>query len=235
MSLGAATGALTGLGVLALAAGRVLDGGLGAVVVNEASGRARTEFLVSQGGLFLLVVVAGLAGGAVLGALGYVIGREATPDAPRISLGPLAIVGSATGLVVAFAITRALLGASADISGGIVTLSVFRATVIALAAGAGTGLVIGGAIERLADREIYGFEGAAWPSSPVAFAREAAAAVGLPLLALVSGAAVVWGLSWVLLESSKEVALIVFGAVAALVLAGAAFIAAHPPRRRNGG
>lgn len=235
MSLGAAAGALAGLGVLALAAGRVLDGGLGAVVVNEVSGRARAEFVVGRGGLFLLVAVAGLAGGALLGAIGYAVGKEAAPEAPRISPVPLTILGAGTGLVVGFAITRALLGATADIAGGIVTLSVFRAAVIALVAGAGTGLVIGGGVERLADPAVYGFGGAAWPSSPLAFVRDAAAAIGVPLLALLLGAFVVWGLSRVLLEASEEVALIVFGGVAALVLGGAAFIAAHPPRRRDGG
>ena len=232
MALGAAAGAIGGLGVLAMAAARLLDGGLGAVV--EPSGGARAEFLVSQGGLFLLVIVAGLLGGAVLGALGYVVARETEPDAPLVALGPLTLVGSTTGLVLGLALTRAMIGLTADISGGIVTLSVSRATIVTLVVGAATGLAIGGGVERLSNREIYGFEGEAWPANPVAFARDAFAAVGLPVLALVVGAAAVWGLSVVLLEVSTEAALVVFGGVAAVVLGVAAFVASHPPQQRNG-
>jgi hypothetical protein len=56
--------------------------------------------------------------------------------------------------------------------------------------------------------------------------------VSLPAVGLVVGAALVFGLSRVLLEADKTVALFVFGGVAAVVLFGTAFIAAHPPRRR---
>jgi hypothetical protein len=136
---------------------------------------------------------------------------------------------------VTFAATRALVGLTADITGGIVTISVFRGAIVALTAGAATGLVLGGAVERLSSPAVYGFGGEAWPANPVAFLRDAAVAVGFPVLALAVGGLAVWGLSAVLLEASKEVAIVVFGAVAALVLAVAAFVASRPPARRNGG
>jgi hypothetical protein len=233
MVLGAAVGAVAGIGALALAASRIIEGGL-AATTGGATGVARAEFVVSQGGLYVLVVVSGLIGGALLGALGYSVAREAAPEARRVALGPLVILGAGAGVVVTFAMSRALVGLTADISGGVVTISVFRGTIVALAAGAATGLVLGGAVERLAHPEVYGFGGEAWPANPVAFLRDAAVAVGFPVLALVVGGLAVWGLSRVLLESSKEVAIVVFGAAAAAVLAAAAFFAAHPPRGRNG-
>jgi hypothetical protein len=233
MILGAAVGAVAGIGALALAASRIIEAGLAATV--GANDVARAEFVVSQGGLYILVIVSGLIGGTLLGALGYSVAREAAPDAQRVALGPLAILGGGAGVVVGFAVCRALVGLTADISGGVVTISVFRGTIVALAAGAATGLVLGGAVERLAHSEVYGFGGEAWPANPVAFLRDAAVAVGFPVLALVVGSLAVWGLSTVLLESSKQVALIVFGAAAAAVLAVAAFFAARPPRERNGG
>jgi hypothetical protein len=233
MILGAAVGAVAGIGVLALVAARLIDGGLGAAL--SASGTARADFVVSQGGLYLLVILAGVLGGAVLGALGFTVAREAAPDAPRVSLGPLTVLGAGAGVVVAFAMARALVGLSADISGGIVTISVSRGAIVALTTGAATGLVLGGAVERLSNPAVYGFGGEAWPAHPVAFLRDAAVAVGFPLLALGVGGLTVWGLSAVLLEASKEVAIVVFGGVAALVLAVAAFVAARPPAERNGG
>jgi hypothetical protein len=228
MTIGAVVGAVAGLGVLALAASRVLDGGLGATITE---GSVRPDFVVSQGGLFILTIVAGTIGGAALGALGFAVARESAPDAPRIALGPLALVGAGVGLVAGFAAMRAGVGLAADITQGTVTLSVSRAAVVAICTGAVAGFVVGGGIERLSRPEIYGFGGEAWPANPVAFARDAVAAVGLPALAIVVAAALVWGLSTVLLEASHEVAMIVFGGAAALVLAAAAFIAAHPPKR----
>jgi hypothetical protein len=233
MILGAAVGAVAGIGVLALVAARLIDGAVSATAAK--SGIFEAEFVVSQGGLYVLVVVAGLIGGALLGVLGFTVAREAAPDSPRVAVGPLTMLGAGAGVVVTFAAARALVGLTADISGGIVTISVFRGGIVALAAGAATGLVLGGSIERLANPELYGFGGEAWPANPVAFIRDAAVAVGFPVLALAVGGLIVWGLSTVLLESSKEVAIVVFGAVAAAVLAAAALLAAHPPRGRNGG
>ena len=58
--------------------------------------------------------------------------------------------------------------------------------------------------------------------------------MGMPALAILVGIGVGSGLAWLLLEASNTVGLIVFGGLAALVLFGAAFIAANPPRRGNG-
>jgi hypothetical protein len=229
--LGAALGALLALGVLALAASRVLDGGVGTVVVDPLSGRGRAVFTVSAGGLNLLVLLAGALGGALLGAVGYAVGREAAPESRRISLGPLALLGTVIGMAVGYGALRAAFGIGATIEDGQVTVSVFRAVISALIAGAAVGSVVGGTVNRVSRPEALGLAGEAWPTNPVAFARESARALGLPALAVVAGIVIVYGVAWVLLESDRTFGLVFFGAIAALILAAAAFAASRPPRQ----
>jgi len=226
--IGSLVGAVLGIAVLALAASRVLDGGLAAV--TDASGRNTPVFAVSQGAMYLLVVVAGGVAGSVLGLIGYAVGREAAADEPRFSAGPLALIGAAVGAAIGFAATRAAVGAGGTIAGGVITLSVFRAGLVALIAGAITGAIVGGTVERISRTAALGIGGEAWPHSPAAFARAAAAAMGLPALGIALGAAIVFGLSRVLLEAETEVSLAIFGGAAALILAGAAVIAGNPKK-----
>lgn len=226
MIIGALVGSFIGIGVLALAASRVVDRGLGAVL--DPSGRATPVFEVSQGAMHLLVLVAGVIAGSILGLIGNAIGREAAPDEPRFSPGPLALIGGAVGAVIGFATARAAVGAGGTIEAGIVTLSVFRAVLVALIVGAVTGAMVGGTVERVSRTEAIGIGGEAWPRSPGAFIRDAVTAMGLPALGIGIGAAVVYGLSRVLLEAGTTVGLIVFGGAAAAILAGAALIASTP-------
>jgi len=226
MIIGAIVGSFIGIGVLALAASRVVDRGLGAVL--DASGRVTPVFEVSQGAMHLLVLVAGAIAGSVLGLIGYAVGREAAPDESRFSAGPLALIGGAVGAVIGFATTRAAVGAGGTIEAGIVTLSVFRAVLVAVIAGAVTGAMVGATVERVSRTEAIGIGGEAWPRSPGAFIRDAVTAMGLPALGIGIGAAVVYGLSRVLLEAGSTVGLIVFGGAAAAILAGAALIASTP-------
>src|SRR3989304_4602426 len=53
------------------------------------------------------------------------------------------------------------------------------------------GAIGGGGPERLPRPEVCGFAGDAWPASPAAFIKDAAAAIGLPVLGLVVGASAV--------------------------------------------
>ena len=187
-------------------------------------------FVVGEGAMDLLIAVSGAIAGAVLGGVAYAVGKESAPDSPRISLVPLAVLGAAIGTVIGFAVARASLGIAAGREAELVTVSVFRAAMVALIAGGATGGVIGGTVERLSRPEAFAFGGQAWPVSPVAFFREATRAAGLPALAVLVAVGMVAGLAWVLLEASHGVGLIVFGGAAAVVLFGAAFIASHPPR-----
>lgn len=223
---GTLAGALFGALALALAAGRVLDAGMAAA--PDGGG----VFAVTQAGMYLYVVAAGVVAGAILGMIGYAAGHSSGPDERRYGLGIVAALGAGAGAVAGFATTRAAMGLASDIAAGIVVVTPFRAALVALAAGAATGLVVAVAAERLSLPEVYGFEGAAVPRSLGQFVRDAVAAVGLPALGLAVGALLVFGFSRVLLEADTTVALVAFGGVAALVLFGAAVVAARPPRRR---
>lgn len=231
--LGGTLGALIALAVLALVGARVIEDGVDATLLDASTLRARATFVVSQGGFHLLVLITGALGGGALGAIGSVIGREAGGDERRLSPTPLVLIGVVIGAAVAYATARASLGLAGSIDSGVVTVSVFRAILIALISGGVVGAVVGGTAERLSHPEVLGLEGEAWPSNPLAFVRDAATAMGLPALAVVVGIGLVYALSLVLLESSRIVALSVFGGLAALVLAGAAYLAAHPPASRE--
>jgi len=221
-----------GLGILTLAVGaaRVVDAGLAVPTLD--SGVVGPVVAVTQAGMYLFVTLAGALAGAILGMFGYAIIAQTDPESRRYRLGPIAVLGALIGAPVAFGAARAAVGLAGDIVANTVTIGVFRAGIVSLVAGALTGLLIVVAMERLSRPETLGVSGAAVPHSLGRFVRDAAAAVSLPAVGLVVGAALVFGLSRVLLEADKTVALFVFGGVAAVVLFGTAFIAAHPPRRR---
>jgi len=227
--IGTLLGAVLGLGVVAIAAGRVLDAGLGFAASGSAS--PAPAFVVGQAGMYLLVAVAGALGGVVLGLVGYAVGREADPEARRFGAGPMALVAAGTGAAVGFGAFRAVAGLMGHVVEGTVTLTVFRAVVVALIAGGVTGAVTAGVVERLSRPEAFGFNGQAWPASPAAFMSNAAAAVGLPVIALIVGVSVVYVFSRVLLNSGTNTALTLFGGVAALILFGAAVAAAMGSKR----
>jgi len=229
--IGGTLGAILGLTVIALAAGRVIGSGIGTVLIEGEP--ARATFLVNQGALYILVIVASSIGGAILAAVGFAAGKLAGPDNERFALRSLIVIGAIIGTVVGFAAARTAIGVGGSISAEVVSLSVFRAAIVAIVTGAIVGTVVGGTVERVGRPEVFGFFGSAWPANPVAFLRDAMAAMGLPTLALVVGLVVVFVLSRVLLEADKTTSLIVFGGLAAIVLFGAAAIAALPPRGKR--
>ncbi|NQV06616.1 hypothetical protein HQ535_08680 [bacterium] len=229
--LGAALGAFGGLAVLALSASRIITTGIDAVLLDAAASRARSVFVITEGGLTLLVVAAGAIAGAALAAIGYLVAKEVAPDEPLFRVGPMMGIGAAAGVIVSYAIARIGLGLSASIDGGVVTLSVFRGTVLALLVGAVTGGVVSGAIERLSSPELFKIEGQAVAAGPVDLMRRGVVAVGIPVLAVLLGAGVVAGLGYVLLEAPHQVSIILFGGLAAVLLGLATLIAANPPRR----
>ena len=228
--LGGTLGAIFGLAVVALGAGRVIGSGIDTVLVDGEP--ARATFLVNQAALYVLVIAASAIGGAVLAAVGFAAGRLAGPESDRFALVPLVVIGALTGTVIGFAAARTAIGVGGTISDGVISLSVFRAAMVALVTGAVTGTVIAGTVERVGRPDVLGFAGTAWPSNPAAFLRDALAAMGLPTLGIVIGLATVFVLSRVLLDTDKTTALILFGAAAALILFGAAALAARQGRRR---
>ena len=228
---GSVVGAVLGILAMALASTRTLHGGLD--VPSLDSGAIGAVFAVSQAGMYLFVIVAGTIAGAVLGMIGYAVGTQSEPAARRFRMGPVAIVGALIGGPTAFAVARAAVGMAGDIAAKTVVISVFRAAIVAAVVGAATGLLIGVAIERLARPETLGLGGVAAPQSFGQFVREAVTAVGIPVVGLGVAASLVFVVSRVLIEADKTTGLVVFGGLATLVLGGTAFIAAHPPKRRD--
>ncbi len=144
----------------------------------------------------------------------------------------MAAVGS---IVIAYAVTRAGLGAAADIEAGVITVSVFRMSIIAAAAGAGAGAITAGAVDDLARPEFLGLEGEAWPTSGRAVVAEMMRAIGAPTVAIVVVAALAIALSQLLLAIEGIGAVAVFSLAAGIVLFGAAFVAYRPWERQGQG
>ncbi|MBI5157105.1 MAG: hypothetical protein HZA58_03715 [Acidimicrobiia bacterium] len=228
---GSIAGGLLGLLTLALASARVLDAGLTVPVRDD--GLLEASFAVGQAGMYVLVLVAGAVGGAILAMIGYAFTTQADATARRYGLGPISALGAVAGAPIAFAAARAAVGIAGDITAKTVVLPVFRASFVAIVAGTVTGLLVAVAVERLSRPEVLGMGGAAAPGSVGQFVRAAAAAVGLPAIGLAIAAVAVFGFSRVLLEADPTVALIAFGGIAAVILGGTALMAARPPRRRR--
>ena len=225
-ALGAFIGAALGIVALVFAAARTLEHGL-------VPGSSGATIVVGRGSMTIFIMLAGTALGVAVAGLGYGVGRLGSPRERRYPAGAFIGLGAITGAIVAFAASRAAIGATAtSILDATVTLTVFRAGLVAVIAGAATGLVVAASVERLSRPTMFGFEGEAWPTSFAAFLREAAPAVGIPMASLIGLAAGVFAFSRFLLGVSHLTALIGFGAAAAVILFGAAAIAAREPKKR---
>lgn len=229
--LGAVLGVIAALAVMALLAPRVLEQGVASVFDVTGSGRA--VFVVSAGATWLWTAVTGAAGGAILGAIASVIGREADPESRHLGLTSIAIMGAVIGAIVSVAAARSVLGIGASIELGVLTVSVFRALIAAVVAGAVTGAVVGLSAERLSRADALGFGGVAWPDSPGALARDVMAAMGMPLVLALGAMGFVVLLAQLILSLPHIPALVVFGGAAALVLAVGALLAAMPSRTED--
>ncbi len=225
---GAGIGSLLALGALAAFTGRQAIDSVGAVVLNDDAMRIRPQFAISSGGLFLLVAGMALLGGLAIAAFTYARSRELDPSSERFPLRAVLPVGAIASLVAGYAVLRAGLGATADIAGGVVTISAFRMIVVTVLAGLVAGGTAAGVVEPLARKQVLGLGGEAWPADRATFARAMARAVGTPVLAAVTIVALAIGLSELLLTLGDNAAVAVFAVVAALVLGGIALFAYRP-------
>lgn len=238
MALGAAAGAVLGVLALALIAGLVVTGTVTATLIFPARSVARAEFVASAGAMYTLVVVVGSVAGLLVSAATVALMRFLHPEEQRFGPGVLELGGAIAGGILAYVGLRAGLGWGGtivfdEVTGEtIATLSVFRATIVAVGVGGFTGLVTALAVEWLSRPAVVGLEGEAWPASRPAFFKETTSAMLIPIVALAVAALLVFGFSQVLLAGADETVVVVtvFSVVAALVLGIAAFIAAHPPR-----
>jgi hypothetical protein len=224
-------GAVVG-GFLALIAFVVLGGrfALGAAVATpliSGSPRAAITFSASSGGTYLIVVFAGMLGGLVVAGITYAVARESEPEAPKFPLRyqlPLAALVSG---ITAYAALRGGIGGFADIADGVVTVTVFRMTLVILIAGVVAGAVTAYVVDRLARPELLGLEGEAWETRRGVMT-SMTRAVGTPVLAVMIAGAFALGLSQVLLEAEGTLAVALFALAGALVLGGAVLLAYRP-------
>jgi hypothetical protein len=215
---------------MAIYGGRTALGSVDAVALNGPV--ARSQFVVSSGGMYALVLVVALAGGLAIAGVTYALGRETEPDAPKFPLSWLLPVAAVSSAIMAYAVLRAGLGATADISAGVVTVSVFRMTVIALIAGVVSGAVTARLVDALARPATFGEANEAWPESRRAFVLEMVRAIGAPTIAAVVIAAFAVTFSQVLLQLHGTAAVAAFSIVAALIL-GLVSLAAYRPWERG--
>ena len=224
---GAVSGAFAGLALLVFWTGRTALGSIDGVVLRGVA-RGRSEFVVSSGGLYFLVIVSAILGGLAIAGIAYALGRESEPDSPRFPLRYLLPTASLTSAVMAYAILRLGLGASAATLDGIVTISVFRMVTLSLITGAVAGGITASTVDALARPANLGFEGQAWPTSSGAFLTEMMRAIGGPTIATVTIAVLAISLSQFLLQLHGAASVAAFSVVGALVLGGAAAIAYRP-------
>ncbi len=224
---GAVAGAFTGLALLVFWTGRTALGSIDGVMLRGTA-RGRSEFVVSSGGLYFLVIVSAVIGGLAIAGIAYTLGRESEPESPKFPLRFLLPTAAIVAATMAYAVLRVGLGASAGILNGVVTISVFRMVVLAVVVGAVAGGITASTVDALARPANLGFEGAAWPTSTRAFLTEMMRAIGGPTIATVTVAAFAIVLSQFLLQLHGAASVAAFSVVGAIVLGGAAAIAYRP-------
>ncbi len=239
---GAVAGAVISLMLLVLASLFVAETAPGAIVLSESQSIARAQFVANAGAVYLLVVVGFAAAGALLAVLTATLAGRVFPDVPRFRPAGVTVAGALISMVVAYSTLRAGFGAVAVIytdpvaGGTTITISVFRALMIALIVGAVAGSTTAISAEYLSRPVAVGLTGPAWPKTAARFVSESMPAMAIPILAIVIGFVIVIVISQILLtgeESMKNFSVVAGIGISALVLAVAAFVASHP-RRDNG-
>ncbi len=235
--IGALAGVAAALLVIAFAAVLVIEQSVTVEVLQASRARVRAAFVTHDWTMFVVVAVAGAVVGGLIARVAIAAANVAHPEEPRLAGAPLMLLLAGLGAVVAYAMLRAGLGVGASIVGDpaadetIVAVSLFRAIVVGMITGATTGAVTAVSGEWLSRPAVVGLGGEAWPASARRFAREATAAMVIPLLAAVVIATVVFLFSRLLLLDPGVFAVAAFSLGAALVLAVAA-VAAYMGGRR---
>ena len=230
---GAAAGAALAVTALAVFGSRASLRSIEGVLLDPMTGRGRGDFVVTAGGLYMVVIIIAMLAALLVAGLVYSFGRETDPEGSRFPLRYLLPTAAITAAIVTYASLRASLGAMADIEAGVVTVSVFRMIIAVLVAGALGGALTASVVDALARPSFLGFEGEAVPTSTGAFVKEMMTAIGAPTIAMVSIAVLAIALSQVLLSLHGAGSVIVFSVVGAVVLGVGALIAYRPWDRSN--
>jgi len=234
--IGAASGAALTLVATLVLGGRFALESAVATPNSEADVRATIEFVASSGGLYLLVIAVGALIGMAVAGIAYAVGREANSEAPRYPLRAMLPLAAVVGGIAAYAVVRTGLGLLADITAGVVTITVGRMLLILVVAGAVTGALTSDAVDRLARPQLLGIEGVAVPESTGAMMREMVSAVGTPITAFLVAVIFAVALSQLLLglaHTSVNLAVAVFGIAGALILGIAVLLAYRPWESKN--
>jgi hypothetical protein len=226
--LGALTGVFLAFSAMALVVGNVAVGTVDAVVLSRATSRARPVFEASAGAAYALVIVIGAVAGIVIGMITYALARETAPERERFPLRYLLPVAAFTSAIMAYAGLRTGVGAAGSIAAGVVSLSMFRALVVAVATGAAAGAVTAFAVHALVEPSFLGLEGAAWPRTSREFVLASTKAVLAPIAAVAVAGGAAIGISQILLSLTTEGAVIFASVLAVVILGGAALLAARP-------
>ena len=230
-ALGAAAGAVAGLLGLAGAGFFLIEETADARLLDPGTGLASARFVATSGATYLLVLVLGAVFGLVLARLTIGLTASAHPEEPRVSARSLLAVAAGLGAVTAYGVLRGAIGVGGDIvrdpTSGVttITVTVFRAPIIALIVGAATGLVIAPVAEWLSRPAALGLTGVAWPKTVAEFVKESMPAMVIPVLSLVTLGVIAFAFSRVLLFEPGAFAVTVFSVAAAVVLAAGAFFA----------
>ncbi len=226
-------------GLLSLVAVAILGGRFGlqaavATPVFEGSPQASIAFVASSGGMYLIVVTAGIVLGLIIAGVTYAVTRETEPDSPKFPLGWLLPIAGFTSAVAGYATFRAGLGLESDITAGVVAVPVTSLVITALISGLVAGGITTFVVDRLARPDLLGLGGAAWPSSSAELMGAMARAVGIPLVGVAIAGVFAIGLAQLLLSAEGTLAVVLFSVAGAIVLGGAALLAYRPWDRSDG-
>lgn len=223
---GVVAGALFSLGAFALFGPLTAISSIQTAAFDAPGGG--TTIVVTQGALFLSLLIVGLVGGAAMALVGYAVGTGSDPGMQRYPARYVAVVGAVFGAAVGFPLTRGLLALAGQADGGQITIPVLRMSVIAIAVGAVVGAMVAAIANTISHPRAIGFSGSAVPLTSAGFVRETGRAIGWPVIAGVSVVVVAFSLSRLLLASSKIGAVVLFSVVGVIILGGAALLAERP-------
>jgi hypothetical protein len=199
---------------------------------SAATGSVLPELSATGSLIGLLVFVAGAIGGLLVSAVTYAVGKAQDPDTPRFSFPVVAPVGILLPGAVSFAVVSLGLSAFGTSLNGVVAVPITEFVVVAAFAGLIAGAVTVPIVDGLARQSSLGDSNEATPSSSTAFWSDFGRAVGIPAVAIATGALLAIGLARLLLNADSTVVVVsVFAVIGAIILGGTTLFALRPWNR----
>ena len=196
---------------------------------TAATGESLPELTATGSLIGLLVFLAGAAGGLLVSAGTYAVGRAQDPDTPRFSFPVIAPIGVLLPAALSFAVVSLGVSAFGTSLDGIVAVPIAAFVSVSAAAGLIAGAVTVPIVDALARQSSIGDPNEATPSSSEAFWSDFGRAIGIPTVAIAIGALLAVGLAQLLLSAdSTAVTVTVFAIVGALILGGTTLLALRP-------